>query len=296
MKNLALRLADDKLYCLSSWDSKQKTFLKIAEGRICKQLDKYGYRFLLGNDEKDCQVYAEINGELQIIPVHCQNAVFIGDICTYERNGEWYGFIAGNEVLLGKRYEFSLSLKEYYQLSGPGAYYYFVSGDEAKEYVLSVIYRSVLIQGIYCGALYRQEKDYLLARRKDGNYDILSPRGFFVYEEDKRLKRYFCDERRVYFWDEARSSWKMIAEDGFVVAGNALIIHYKDANDQTYSILFEVVGTSLKEHARGKFKVYRDGSFSIGEMMFFEDYKQNRVDFLNWRYSFMGKLKKLLGK
>lgn len=296
MKELILKQADDKLYCLFQWSPEKKTFSKIAEGKICKQLNEYGSCFLLGNDEKDCQVYEQRNGELTVIPVHCQNVAFIGDICTYERNGEWYGFIAGNEVLLGKRYELSLSLWELCK-SEEAEIYYFVSGDETKEYVLSVIYRSTLIQGNYCGALYRQKQDYLVARRKDGNYDIISPSGFFVYDEDTQSKRYFSDnKKRIYFWDEAKSSWKMVAEDGFVWANNALIRDYKNADNQTYSILFEVSGTSLKERARGKFKACKDGSFSIGEMIFFEDYKQKRVDFVNWRYSFKGKLKKLLGK
>ena len=296
MKELILKQADDKLYCLFQWCPVQKTFSKIAEGKICKQLNEYGSCFLLGNDEKDCQVYEQRNGEIQVIPVHCQNVRFIGDICTYERNGEWRAFISGNEVLLGKRYKFSLSLWELCK-SEEGEIYYFVSGDEAKEYVLSVIYRSTLIQGNYCGALYRQKEDYLVARRKDGNYDIILPSGLWVYDEDKQSKRYFCDDKkRIYFWDEAKSSWKMVAEDGFVWANNALIRDYKNADNQTYSILFEVSGTSLKERARGKFKACKDGSFSIGEMIFFEDYKQKRVDFVNWRYSFMGKLKKLLGK
>lgn len=103
MRELILRQADDKSYCLFQWNSAQKIVSIIAEGRICKKLNGYGSRLLLGNNEKECQVYEQKNGEISVIPVHCQNVLFIGDICTYERDGQWYGFVAGNEVLLGKK-------------------------------------------------------------------------------------------------------------------------------------------------------------------------------------------------
>lgn len=296
MVELILKQANDQMYCLFRWNSAQKTISKIAEGKICKKLDKYGSKVLLGNTETDCQVYMHKNGKLQVIPVCCQTVVFVDNICTYERQGKWYAYISGKEILLGERYKLNLSIVELCK-SDNGTCHYFVSDDGTEKYVLSLVYQSKLFQGSYCGELYKLKEDYLIAERKDGNYDIINQSGLLVYDDAEKVKRYFSDDKkRIYFWDETKVSWKKIAEEGFVLAANALITYYKDENNQSRSILYEVNGTALTEKARGKFEVYRDGSFEVDGVIFTHDYVKDYVDFENRSYSFRRRLENLFAK
>lgn len=298
MYSLILKRADDGTYCLFVWDSSVKTVTQIAEGKICNQLDKYGSRFLLGNKDEDLQVYAVTGSELQVIPVHCRSAEFIDNVCIYKRGGAWYGFVGKQEVLLGRRYRHSLSLGLMCR-SERIEFDYFIAGDETKDYVLSIFCGANLIQGRYYGELLKEDKDYIFAKRQDGNYDIYTSEGLYVYSEgNKKAKKYFRDrKRRVYFWDEAKTSWYLAAEKSGICTENAFVVNYEDAETkQLCGVLFEVSGVSLKEKARGRFKVCRDGSFEIDGVIYSIDYGRDCVDFENARYSCKRKIKSLLGK
>lgn len=296
MKTLNLKQADDKTFCLFVWDSSKKAFTQIASGRIARKLSE-GNWFLMGNDSTDLAVYHLFDNDVRVFPVHVENAEIINGICVYERNGLWYCFVGIKEVLLGEKRSLPLSTGEVCRLSEK-AFHYFVLGEDTKDFVLTLIINSVLVQGKYAGELRAKAKDYLFARREDGNYDIIKAGTFCFYDEDKPESGFsyiYDDIKRVYFWDEAKSSWKILADDsGCVLAKNALKVRCANlGRNESCHILYEVCGVELKEAARGSFKRSLNGdSFQIGELIFSINRNTFRVDFEHPRLTLKHKVKK----
>lgn len=129
-------------------------------------------------------------------------------------------------------------------------------------------------------------------------YDIIKAGTFCFYDEDKPESGFsyiYDDIKRVYFWDEAKSSWKILADDsGCVLAKNALKVRCANlGRNESCHILYEVCGVELKEAARGSFKRSLNGdSFQIGELIFSINRNTFRVDFEHPRLTLKHKVKK----
>lgn len=301
MKRLVLMPSQRQKFCLFEWDSEKELFTKIADGTFAKDIG-YSTKILLGNDDADTNLYIMKDDCLSIIPVHTQKVGFIDDVCVYERNEQWYCFINEEEILLGQRRELMLSLSAFHaSATGGCVLYYFIQGDVEKDYTLSIIKNSILIQGKYVGD-FRYKGDYIFARLEDGSYDVYKAGALCVYDASYPQEGYpyvYDDLGCVYFWNEARRAWKWVSSKGKALAKNAVLINcYNPKTNKKYQVLYEVdSNAALREIAQGHFCfVSRNSRFCVGDFVYEIDSSTQKVDFENPRATFKKKVKSFLGK
>ncbi len=280
MTNLILKQANDKSYCLFGWDAAEKAMKLIAEGPFAKEVQS-GYRFLVEDNEKKFRIYRLKDDELDVLSVYSEKVEIIGDTCICQHNDRWYAFIDGKEILLGEKrtVPYSMQMKLITEKSG---FYYFILGDENKEFTLSIIDKDTLFQKVYAGPIYPQKEAFLFVSEGEKCYDVFKD-GSVV--DGKYADRFVRDDaRNVYFWSEEDNAWVFVADNrSSPAANNALLTWYKDEVLKTRGvILYRVEGVKLIEEARGKEVDTIDAeSFCIGGKIYTKDAESGFVDFQN---------------
>ena len=197
----------DGKYHLYEADFAKQTVTEIACGAYAKE---HGPGWLVGESEEKVSFYRRLEDKWQVIPVNTIEVDLLYGRIIYCRQGQWYVYYDGKEILLGQK-------RESTPLHWDWTTVYFNLPLNDDKSVLSIINpEGLLVQKEYLGAL------VLLTR--DAFWDekiILVPLGNDYFEAYYRTRQlmgatdealYLNDFKNgVFFWSQALKCWKKIS-------------------------------------------------------------------------------------
>ena len=286
----------DGKYHLYEADFAKQTVTEIACGAYAKE---HGPGWLVGESEEKVSFYRRLEDKWQVIPVNTIEVDLLYGRIIYCRQGQWYVYYDGKEILLGQKEASALFHWERQNV------YFNLSLNDGKS-VLSIINPDgLLVQKEYLGAL------VLLTR--DAFWDekiILVPLGNDCFEAYYRTRQlmgatdealYLNDFKNgVYFWSQALKCWKKISiQNCYVLANNAVLMFGQRKTGFggccRFVILYRVDENANCTQIRVGKKCALGAEVKIGGWIYPQDVGKKLVDFDHPRKSRWLKIKNFFG-